>query len=55
MTSLRSVELGHNYLESLSAQSSSTVPELVSLNFEGNHLDEWIQVADSLREFTKYG
>ncbi|KAG8217681.1 hypothetical protein J3R82DRAFT_5834 [Butyriboletus roseoflavus] len=52
MTSLRSVELGHNYLESLSARSSSAVTELVSLNFEGNHLDDWIQTADSLRDLT---
>lgn len=55
MTSLRSVELGHNYLESLGARSSSAIPELVSLNFEGNHLDDWIQTANSLREFTSYG
>lgn len=55
MTSLQSVELGHNYLESLSARSSSAVPELVSLNFEGNLLDDWIQTANSLRDFTTYG
>lgn len=54
MTSLRSVELGHNYLESLSARSSSAVPELVSLNFEDNLLDDWIQTAKSLREITTY-
>ena len=55
MTSLRLVELGHNNLESLSAPSSPTVPELLSLNFEVNILDNWIQTADSLRDFTTYG
>ncbi|KAF8136538.1 hypothetical protein EV363DRAFT_1428919 [Boletus edulis] len=27
----------------------------LSLNFEGNRLDDWIQITDSLREFTRYG
>ncbi|KAH0830732.1 hypothetical protein J3R83DRAFT_2210 [Lanmaoa asiatica] len=52
MTSLRSVELGHNHLEFLSARSSSAIPELVSLNFEDNLLDDWIKTANSLRDFT---
>lgn len=53
MTSLRSVELGHNYLESLSARSSSAVPELLSLNFEDNLLEDWVKTTNSLRNFTR--
>lgn len=55
MTSLRIVELGHNNFESLRAPSSSAVPDLLSLNFEDNLLGNWIQTADSLRDFTTYG
>ena len=55
MPSLQSVELGHNHLKSLNARSSSAVPELLSLNFEGNLLDDWIDTADSLRDLTTYG
>ncbi|KAF8559741.1 L domain-like protein [Imleria badia] len=52
MTSLRSVELGHNCLESLSPRSSLAVPELLFLNLEDNLLDDWMKTTDSLREFT---
>jgi len=55
MMSLQSVELGYNNLESLSAPSSATLPELLSFNFEGNLLGGWVQTADSLRDFTTYG
>lgn len=55
MTSLQSVELGYNNLGSLSAPSSATLPGLLSLNFEGNLLDDWIQTAESLRDLTTYG
>lgn len=56
MPGLRSAELGHNHLESLgaTARSSPTSAELLSLNLEGNLLDDWIQITDSLRDFTRY-
>ncbi|KAF9227719.1 RNI-like protein [Gyrodon lividus] len=51
MPSLRSVELGYNRIKSLTAQSSWTIP-LLSLNLDGNLLDNWTQMSTSLSECT---
>ncbi|KAF9246350.1 hypothetical protein BU15DRAFT_40093 [Melanogaster broomeanus] len=51
MTSLRSVELGYNRLKLLTSQSSSTIP-LLSLNLDGNLLDNWTETSISLSECT---
>ena len=54
MPNLQSVELGFNHLKSLGLPSPSVLPELSSLNFEGNLLDDWVQMAGSLRNLITY-
>ncbi|KIJ69172.1 hypothetical protein HYDPIDRAFT_80917 [Hydnomerulius pinastri MD-312] len=52
MTSLQAVQLGYNRLKTLTSRSSPPIPELQVINFDGNELDDWIQVSKSLSECT---
>ncbi|KAH7889522.1 hypothetical protein F5I97DRAFT_1844874 [Phlebopus sp. FC_14] len=48
MTRLKIVELGHNRLESLVADSSSIIPTIQSFNFDSNQLSDWTQISESM-------